>query len=91
MEVELIRALIISYFGIVRKHVADLVPKTIMHHLINRTKEVLQNRLVAALYRPEMIKELLQEEDNVEAERERCRVQLDIFRQALAIVNEVSE
>ena len=54
METSLIRSLIQSYFGIVRQTIQDLVPKAIMHLLVINTSQVVQNRLVAALYKPEL-------------------------------------
>jgi len=40
VETELIRSLISSYFHIVRESIQDLVPKAIMHLLVNHCKEV---------------------------------------------------
>jgi replication fork clamp-binding protein CrfC len=37
MEVNMIRSLISSYFAIVRQSIQDLVPKAIMHLLVNHT------------------------------------------------------
>ena len=62
METNLIRSLIQSYFGIVRQSIQDLVPKAIMHLLVNNTSQQVQNRLVAALYKPELFGELLNED-----------------------------
>ncbi|RCH96243.1 Dynamin- GTPase protein, partial [Rhizopus azygosporus] len=81
-EVELIRYLIISYFNIVRKSIQDLVPKAIMHFLVNYTKESVQNRLVSALYREEFFEELLKEDPTIALERERCKTMLEVYRQA---------
>jgi dynamin 1-like protein len=50
-EVEVIKTLIRSYFDLVRKTFVDLVPKTVMHFLVNGFRENLQNELVAKLYR----------------------------------------
>ena len=41
IETDLIRSLISSYFNIVRESIQDLVPKAIMHHLVNHCKDVL--------------------------------------------------
>lgn len=41
------------------------VPKTIMHNMVNYVKEHLQSQLVGVLYKPEDIKELLKESDDV--------------------------
>lgn len=40
IETDLIRSLIGSYFHIVRESIQDLVPKAIMHLLVNHCKEV---------------------------------------------------
>lgn len=50
-EIELIKSLIISYFSIVRKNVADYVPKSIMSFMVNTAKDVIQRELVSQLYR----------------------------------------
>lgn len=38
MEIHIIKNLITSYFNIVRKNLNDLVPKTVIAMLVNRTK-----------------------------------------------------
>ncbi|KAI9316181.1 Dynamin central region-domain-containing protein [Dichotomocladium elegans] len=87
IEIQLIRSLITSYFNIVRKNIQDLVPKAIMHLLVNFSRESVQNRLVATLYREDIFSDLLQEDENVAADREKCKTMLDVYKQALEIVN----
>ncbi|KFY33849.1 hypothetical protein V494_07266 [Pseudogymnoascus sp. VKM F-4513 (FW-928)] len=89
METELIRALISSYFDIVRESIADQVPKAVMHLLVNHSKDVVQNRLVSELYREDMFEELLYEDDAVKKEREKCERLLKTYREAAKIVGEV--
>ncbi|KAH8820541.1 Dynamin central region-domain-containing protein [Xylogone sp. PMI_703] len=89
METELIRALISSYFNIVRESIADQVPKAVMHLLVNHSKDVVQNRLVSELYREELFEELLYEDDAVKKEREKCEKLLKTYREAAKIVGEV--
>ena len=72
METELIRALISSYFNIVRETIADQVPKAVMHLLVNHSKDVVQNRLVSELYKEDLFGDLLYEDDGIKAEREKC-------------------
>lgn len=88
MEVELIRTLIISYFDIVRKSIQDLVPKAIMHLLVNFTRESVQNRLVAELYKEELFADLLLEDPAIAGERTRCKAMLDVYRKAFSIISE---
>ena len=40
METRVIQNLIFSYFTIVKKNIADLVPKTIMNFLVNESKRL---------------------------------------------------
>ncbi|KJZ79099.1 Dynamin-related protein DNM1 [Hirsutella minnesotensis 3608] len=89
METELIRALISSYFNIVRETIADQVPKAIMHLLVNHCKDVVQNRLVSELYRETLFEELLYEDDGVKKEREKCEKLLQTYREAAKIIGEV--
>uniref|UniRef100_A0A671SHH7 Dynamin n=1 Tax=Sinocyclocheilus anshuiensis TaxID=1608454 RepID=A0A671SHH7_9TELE len=49
-QVETIRNLVDSYMAIVNKTVRDLMPKTIMHLMINNTKEFIHAELLANLY-----------------------------------------
>jgi dynamin 1-like protein len=90
METTLILSLIKSYFGIVRQTIQDLVPKAIMHLLVNNTSQQVQNRLVSSLYKPEMFMELLHEDETLVAERERVKALLDAYKEAFKTLSEVS-
>ncbi|KAI0693397.1 P-loop containing nucleoside triphosphate hydrolase protein [Cerioporus squamosus] len=90
METNLIRSLIQSYFNIVRQTIQDLVPKAIMHLLVNNTSQQVQNRLVAALYKPELFGELLNEDEALVAERTRVKALLDAYRDAFKTLSEVT-
>lgn len=90
METSLIRGLISSYFGIVRQSIQDLIPKAIMHFLVNYTSQHVQNRLVSSLYKPELFDGLLHEDETVVVERERVKALLDAYREAFKTLSEVS-
>lgn len=90
METSLIRSLICSYFGIVRQSIQDLVPKAIMHFLVNYTSQHVQNRLVASLYKPEMFAELLDEDEALVAERTRVKALLDAYKEAFRVLSDVN-
>ncbi|KAJ2419197.1 hypothetical protein GGF47_004745, partial [Coemansia sp. RSA 2524] len=88
METSLIRSLISSYFQIVRKSIQDLVPKAVMHLLVNEVCENMQNRLVEVLYKDDLIDSLLQEDPALVEERDQRAAMLDVYKQAFAIINE---
>ncbi|CAG8628206.1 8916_t:CDS:10 [Acaulospora morrowiae] len=88
METQLIRSLITSYFNIIRKSIQDLVPKAVMHLLVNHSRESVQNRLVEELYKEELFTELLQEDENLASERQKCKTMLEVYRKAFEIMNE---
>ncbi|KAF8515920.1 Dynamin central region-domain-containing protein [Gautieria morchelliformis] len=90
METTLIRSLIASYFSIVRQMIQDLVPKAIMHFLVNHTAQHVQDRLVSALYKPELFSELLHEDETIANERGRVKSLLDAYKEAFKTLSEVS-
>ncbi|KAI0923560.1 hypothetical protein AcV5_009066 [Taiwanofungus camphoratus] len=90
METNLIRSLIASYFNIVRQTIQDLVPKAIMHFLVNNTSQQVQNRLVASLYKPDLFGELLNEDEALVAERTRVKALLDAYKEAFRTLSEVT-
>ncbi|PBK99999.1 dynamin protein dnm1 [Armillaria gallica] len=90
METSLIRSLISSYFEIVRQSILDLVPKAIMHFLVNHTSQQVQNRLVASLYKPELFADMLNEDESLVAERTRVKALLDAYKDAFKTLSDVN-
>jgi dynamin 1-like protein len=90
MEINLIRSLIASYFSIVRESIQDLIPKAIMHLLVNHSAQQVQNRLVCALYKPALFGELLDEDAALVAERTRVKMLLEAYGDAFKILSEVN-
>lgn len=89
LECELIRRLIVSYFGIVREIIQDQVPKAIMCLLVNYIKNHIQNRLVVKLYNEQYFDELLQEDETIQMERDKCVNLLKTYREASRIISDV--
>uniref|UniRef100_A0A8H7XSY5 Dynamin protein dnm1 n=1 Tax=Psilocybe cubensis TaxID=181762 RepID=A0A8H7XSY5_PSICU len=89
METQLIRSLITSYFNIVRQSIQDIIPKAIMHFLVNHTAQQVQNRLVASLYKPELFAEMLNEDEALVAERTRVKALLDAYKEAFKTLSDV--
>lgn len=80
-----------SYFSVVRKNVKDSVPKSIMHFLVNKSKESLQNQLVARLYKEELFEELLEESPLIAQKRKECERTIEALSKAHTILSEVRD
>ena len=91
IETEVIKSLLASYFDVVKKNFMDLVPKTIMHFLVNTFKDNLQNELVSQLYREDSVGKLMQETDDIASRRKACREVKELLGRAMEIVNEVRD
>lgn len=89
LECELIRRLIVSYFSIVREIIQDQVPKLVMCLLVNYINTNIQNRLVVKLYNESYFDELLQEDEGIQAEREKCYSLLKTYREASRVISDV--
>ncbi|CAD6582844.1 MAG: Dynamin- GTPase protein [Cyphobasidiales sp. Tagirdzhanova-0007] len=89
MAIDLIQSLISTYFSIVRQTIQDLVPKAVMHLLIGHSRESVQNRLVASLYKENLFEELLFEDEGLTAERKRIKALLDSYKEGFRVLSEV--
>ncbi|KAI9101164.1 Dynamin central region-domain-containing protein [Phlyctochytrium arcticum] len=86
METEVIKLLLLSYFNIVKRTVADLVPKFIMLKLVQHTREELQRELLAELYKKEIYDDALQESDFTKQRRQECKKMIDALQRADEII-----
>jgi dynamin 1-like protein len=91
VEMEVIKSLIESYFGIVQKNFIDMVPKTIMYFLVNHVRDSLQNELVKELYRDAEVGQLMNEAEDIAERRSSCNEMKNLLSKALEIVNEVRD
>ncbi|WCJ30437.1 dynamin related protein [Euphorbia peplus] len=88
VEVIVTKLLVMSYYDIVRSNIQDLVPKAIMHFLVNHAKRELHNTFIHKLYRECNFEEFFQEKDEVAAKRKHARELLNVLQQ---IVKELLE
>ncbi len=88
-EIEVIKLLIQSYFGIVKQTTVDMIPKCIMLNLVVYSREELQRGLLGELYKEEMLKELLEESSDVISRRAECRKMIEALQKADEIVSTV--
>lgn len=85
MHIDLIQSLIATYFDIVRQTIQDLVPKAVMHLLINNSRDSVQNRLVTSLYKESLFSDLLHEDEGLTAERARVKALLDSYKEGFKV------
>lgn len=90
-ESHLVKDLIRSYFEIVKKSLCDLVPKSIMHFLVNACCEALHRELVTRLYKEHLFLNLLQEKSDLPRERRRAAARLRILEEASIALNDFME
>ena len=88
MEINIIKNLIVSYFNVVKKTFCDMVPKTIMCFLVNKTKEISEQDMIAQLYKSnEDVKKLLQEDPAICEKRKELKDNLAFLKSSLNILN----
>ncbi|CAN1133492.1 Dynamin-related protein 3A [Linum perenne] len=89
IEITAIKLLLRSYYDIVRNNISDLVPKTVMHFLVQHTKRELHNVLIKKLYRENLFEEMLQEPDEIGLKRKQTRETLKVLQQAFRTLEEL--
>lgn len=90
MEISAIKQLLEAYFNIIKKNIMDLVPKTIVTFLINKSKTTAQNELVSSLYLEEDIEMLMAENPAISEKRKECRGAIEALQEALKALNDVN-
>lgn len=81
--------LLVSYFDIVKRTVADMIPKAIVLYLVTYAKENLQRELLGALYKSEELVELLKESDQITQRRLECQRMVLALKRAEEIVSSI--
>ena len=73
-----------------RQSIQDLVPKAVMHLLVNYSRDTVQNRLVVNLYKESMFEELLHEDETLTKERQRVQALLEAYREGFNVLSEIT-
>nr|XP_031840789.1 dynamin isoform X7 [Nomia melanderi] len=89
-QVETIRNLVDSYMKIVTKTTRDLVPKTIMHLIINNAKDFINGELLAHLYASGDQTSMMEESPEEAQKREEMLRMYHACKEALRIIGDVS-
>ncbi|XP_036409275.1 dynamin-3 isoform X3 [Megalops cyprinoides] len=89
-QVETIRNLVDSYIGIVNKTIRDLMPKTIMHLMINSAKDFIHSELLAYLYSSGDQNSLMEESADQAQRRDEMLRMYHALKEALHIIGDIS-
>nr|XP_033500864.1 dynamin-3 isoform X3 [Epinephelus lanceolatus] len=89
-QVETIRNLVDSYIGIINKSTRDLVPKTIMHLMINSAKDFIHSELLAYLYSSGDQNSLMEESADQAQRRDEMLRMYHALKEALHIIGDIS-
>ncbi|CAJ1053178.1 dynamin-2 isoform X3 [Xyrichtys novacula] len=89
-QVETIRNLVDSYIGIVNKSIRDLMPKTIMHLMINSAKDFIHAELVAYLYSAGDQSSMMEESAEQAQRRDEMLRMYHALKEALVLIGDIS-
>lgn len=89
-QVETIRNLVDSYMSIINKCIRDLIPKTIMHLMINNVKDFINSELLAQLYSSEDQNTLMEESVEQAQRRDEMLRMYQALKEALAIIGDIN-
>ncbi|XP_072294369.1 dynamin 3a isoform X2 [Eucyclogobius newberryi] len=89
-QVETILALVDSYMSIIYKSIRDLMPKTVMHFIINRVKGFISSELLAQLYALGESSSLMDESPEQQQHREDVLQKHTALKEALSVIGEIS-
>ncbi|XP_048245946.1 dynamin-1-like isoform X2 [Haliotis rufescens] len=89
-QVETIRNLVDSYMKIINKTQRDLVPKTMMHMIVNNLKEFINTDLLAHLYSSGDQSSLMEESPEEAQRRDEMLRMYHATKEALSIIGDVS-
>ncbi|XP_064450389.1 dynamin-3 isoform X5 [Mirounga angustirostris] len=89
-QVETIRNLVDSYMSIINKCIRDLIPKTIMHLMINNVKDFINSELLAQLYSSEDQNTLMEESAEQAQRRDEMLRMYQALKEALVIIGDIN-
>ncbi|XP_019744901.1 dynamin-2-like isoform X6 [Hippocampus comes] len=89
-QVETIRNLVDSYISIVNKSIRDLMPKTIMHLMINNAKDFIHSELLAYLYSAGDQSSLMEESAEQAQRRDELLRMYHALKESLVIIGDIS-
>uniref|UniRef100_A0A3Q2D1M6 Dynamin n=1 Tax=Cyprinodon variegatus TaxID=28743 RepID=A0A3Q2D1M6_CYPVA len=89
-QVEIVRNLVDSYLSIIHRTVRDLIPKTIMHLMVNNTKDFIHSDLLAQLYSCGDQNSLMEESQEQAMRRDEMLRMYFALKEGLNIIGDIS-
>jgi len=89
LEVKVIKELMLSYFKVVVIRVADIVPKTIVSFIVEKSLNEVHNRLIQKIFTDERWEELMEENPIITEKKASCKKIIDTLKQAQKALDEV--
>jgi len=89
-QVETIRNLVDSYMRIVNKTTRDIVPKTVMHLVVNNTKDFIHAELLAHLYSSGDQSQMMEESQEEAQRRDEMLRMYHACKEALSIIGDIN-
>jgi len=89
-QVETIRNLVESYYGIVCKTVRDLVPKSIMFAMVNKLKDYMKGDLLPMIYAAGNQDDMMEESQEAARRRDEMIRMYHTCKDALMLISDVS-
>uniref|UniRef100_A0A3Q3EX40 Interferon-induced GTP-binding protein Mx n=1 Tax=Labrus bergylta TaxID=56723 RepID=A0A3Q3EX40_9LABR len=89
-QVETIRSLVESYMSIIYKTIKDLMPKTIMHLMVNSVSEFISSELLAQLYALGEGAALMDESAEQQQHRQEVLLKHVALKEALSVIGQIS-
>lgn len=90
-QISMIKSLTQHYFTLVKKTIADALPKAVMYLLVNKVQDEMQKELLTQLYSDYTFKTLMSESEKTRATRERATEMLAQLEQAMKVMDEVKD
>ncbi|XP_061750145.1 dynamin-1-like isoform X1 [Nerophis ophidion] len=89
-QVEIVRNLVDSYLSIIHRTIKDLVPKTVMHLMVNNTKDFIHSDLLAQIYSCADQNTLMDESQEQARHRDDMLRMYHALREGLDIIGDIS-
>lgn len=86
VEIGIIKSMVVSYFDIIKKIVIDQVPKAIMHELVNKSENKIQERLFLEIYEKPNLDEVMSESSEVVNKRVKLKTTIKALKQAYDLI-----